>query len=442
MRKVLIISPHFPPINAADMHRVRQSLPYFKEMGWEPITLAVAPKFVEGSRDEHLLETIPADVEIHRLSALDYHWTRKFGLGSVALRSVEAYRRAGDALLRQGDIDLVYFSTTAFQVIPLGRYWKARFGVPYVIDMQDPWRSDHYLDVPPDERPPKFWLMYQLERVLEPLAMNAVDGIISVSEGYCDVLQERYDQVVEERCRVIPFGGAEIDFDVLDRLSDLENTFFDPEDGLVHAVYVGRGGHDMALAARAIFEALARGRAERPDLFDRVRMHFIGTDYAADDRAKKTLQPIAEACGVGAFVHEYPARVSYFTALHLLREADMLVLPGSTDPAYTASKLYPYILARRPLLAVFNRQSSVVDVLEKTGAGRAVTFDTREKKEGVRDRVYTTWSSMLTRIPYEPETDWTAFEPYSAREMTRRQTTFFDWVLQARTENDGTPLTY
>jgi hypothetical protein len=68
------------------MHRVRQSLPYFKEMGWEPITLAVAPEFVEGSRDEHLLETIPSDVEIHRLSALDYHWTRKFGLGSVALR--------------------------------------------------------------------------------------------------------------------------------------------------------------------------------------------------------------------------------------------------------------------------------------------------------------------------------------------------------------------
>lgn len=34
MKRVLIISPHFPPINAPDMQRVRMSLPYYKDMGW------------------------------------------------------------------------------------------------------------------------------------------------------------------------------------------------------------------------------------------------------------------------------------------------------------------------------------------------------------------------------------------------------------------------
>ncbi len=41
MRRVLIVSPHFPPTNAPDHQRVRMSLPYFQENGWEPVVLAV-----------------------------------------------------------------------------------------------------------------------------------------------------------------------------------------------------------------------------------------------------------------------------------------------------------------------------------------------------------------------------------------------------------------
>jgi hypothetical protein len=41
MKKVLIISPNFPPVNGADMHRIRQSLPYVRAWGWQPGVLAV-----------------------------------------------------------------------------------------------------------------------------------------------------------------------------------------------------------------------------------------------------------------------------------------------------------------------------------------------------------------------------------------------------------------
>lgn len=416
------------------MHRVRQSLPYFREMGWEPTTLAVDPDYVESYRDEHLLETIPADVEVEYIPALDYHWTRRLGVGNIALRSLWTFWRAGNERLERGDIDLVYFSTTAFQVMVLGRYWKQRYGVPYVIDMQDPWRSDHYLHMPKHKRPPKFWLSYQMDAMLEPIAMGGVDGIVSVSQGYCDVLAERYRNVRAEQCRVIPFGGAEVDFEVLDRL-DLDNPFFEKRADRVNAVYVGRGGHDMAHAVTAIFKALAEGRARRPELFGPVRMYFIGTDYAAEGRGQKTIEPVAEALGVGDVVEEYPARVPYFSALHLLQQADMVVLPGSTDPAYTASKLYPYILSRRPVLAAFNEQSSVIDVLRSTRAGEAMTFADTSDVEGLAARLCSAWASVLERLPFTPDTDWEAFAPYTAREMTRRQAEFFDEVLRATSHN-------
>jgi hypothetical protein len=185
----------------------------------------------------------------------------------------------------------------------------------------------------------------------------------------------------------------------------------------------------MHVAARAMFGALARGLEERPDLFDRVRLHLVGTHYARGDDGAKTFEPIADELGLQGRVREYPQRVPYFTALELLRQADMLLVPGSTAAGYTASKLYPYILARRPMLAVFDERSSVVDVLSATKAAEPVTFGARESLE---QRTYERWCCILERLPFTPPTDWTAFEPYTARAMTKRQVDVFNQVVNAR----------
>src|SRR5579863_8000553 len=104
MKSVLIVSPCFPPSNTADMHRVRQSLPHFRAFGWEPVVLAVAPQFVEGVRDDLLLETIPDDIPVSRVPALPVGWTRKIGLGNLALRAFPYLYREGARILRRGGI--------------------------------------------------------------------------------------------------------------------------------------------------------------------------------------------------------------------------------------------------------------------------------------------------------------------------------------------------
>lgn len=420
-------------MNAPDLHRVRHSLSYFADLGWEPIILAVDPVYVEEDQDASLLATLPDDLSVCHVPALDYRWTRVFGLGNLALRSLASYRRAGNRLLSQGGIDLVFFSTTAFPLPILGTYWKRKFGVPYVIDMQDPWHSDYYRTRPRRERPPKYWFAYQMHKYLEPIAMREVDAIISVSQQYCDTLVERYPNIRPEKCAVIPFGGAPADFDVLEQIAS-ENTVFDRDDGRFSVVYVGRGGYDLNQAAHGIFGALALGLEEHPGLFSRVRMYFIGTDYAPKGKGIKTLEPIAHHYGLSGVVHEDPDRKPYFDALQLLRDADMLMIPGSHDPAYTASKLYPYILARKPLLAVFHERSSVVDILRATKAGDVVCFDSDSTalmgpNPVLSKRILTTWTALLKRLPFTPPTDWNAFEPYTAWEMTRRQVEVFERVL-------------
>src|ERR1700677_3580293 len=143
-RRVLIVSPHFPPINAPDHQRVRMSLPYLRENGWEAHVLAVDPRFVEGAWDPDLLRTIATDVPVTRAGAVPLRMTRWLGLGRLGLRAFGPLNRMGSRLLCQRAFDLVYFSTTVFPTMSLGPRCKRLFGVPYVLDLQDPWLGDYY----------------------------------------------------------------------------------------------------------------------------------------------------------------------------------------------------------------------------------------------------------------------------------------------------------
>jgi len=431
MPTLLIVSPHFPPINAPDMHRVRMSLPYFSEFGWEPVVLAVNPAYIEGLEEPLLLKTVPCSTLIRRVSALPVRWTRKVGIGSLALRAFPFLYRAGVDLIRRCKVDLVYFSTTMFPTMALGRIWKRQFGVPFVVDIQDPWVNDYYEDKPKSERPPKYRIAQGMHRLLEPWTMRKVDGIIAVSETYHQILRARYPWISQDLCDTIPFGASSLDYEVAAE-SDGENSYFKRGDGLVHGVYAGVLGRVMKQTCIAICLALKSGLQLYPELFSKVRIHFIGTDYAMGARARATMLPIAKDMGLGEFVQEDPTRAPYFKVLNVLKDADFLLMLGSDNPQYTASKIYPYILAQKPMLAVFHEKSSVVEVLRSTQAGEVVTFSSSTSVESIACSLMMRWIRLLQRLPYKPPVNWEAFEPYTAREMARRQCELFDRVVSKK----------
>ena len=342
MRKVLIVSPTFPPADGADMHRVRTSIPFLREHGYEPLVLALDPSSGTAARDERLCATLPHDVRVWRVSGVARGAVRAFGLRNPALRAMPQLAREGSRIIAAEGASLVYFSTTAFPVMALGRYWRARHGVPYVLDMQDPWLSDYYART--GVRPPgghlKYGAVTALARVLEPATMRRASHVISVSPAYPETLRTRYPWMHADQFTVLPFGAPQHDFDVLGAV-DARQTVFDPADGLEHWVYVGRGGDDMRRALEALFGALRQAREARPERFARVRLHFVGTDYAESGRGRKTVAPVAVACGVGDLVDERTDRVPYFEALRCLTDANVLMAVGSDDPAYTASKTLP-----------------------------------------------------------------------------------------------------
>ena len=429
MKRVLIVSPHFPPVNAADMHRVRVSLPHFASFGWKPYVLAVASDCQEMPLEPRLRESLPRDVAIAYTRALPARWTRTIGIGDVGLRAFAHLYREGARIIARESIDLVFFSTTVFPVMALGRLWKRRFGVPYVLDIQDAWLSEYYDDKPAAARPPKYAWARAMHATLEPFTMRKVDGLIAVSPAYVTTLRRRYPWLTEDMCRTVPFGASADDFNVADALA-WRNPVFAPDDGRAHGVAVGRGGEDMRVAATILFRALrdvARSKSSRS-----IHVSFVGTDYAPAARARKTLAPVADAEGAAEMVSEQPARVPYFEGLRLLRDAQFLVVLGSDDPEYSPSKVYPYIFARRPIVAVLHAANPVADVLTRVGGAIVVTFREAADVPTAASELAARLAALLERLPFEPEINWLAFEPFSARELTRRQCEVFDASVRHR----------
>jgi hypothetical protein len=423
----LIISPHFPPLNAADMQRVRMSLPYFKKFGWDAEVVTVDPIYSEIIKDNLLVASLPNNVAVHSIKAFAKRWTSKFGLGSLAIRSLWFYRQKVNDLIRSKNFDLIYFSTTAFPVCILGAYWKRKFNIPYIIDMQDPWHSEYYQTKPKNQRPPKYWFSYRLNKYLEPIAMKTVSGLISVSESYIIDLKTRYPQIKNIPAKTITFGAFAPDLEIAKN----NQHFFTPmlDAHLSNIVYVGRGGNDMHRAVSKLFEAFKIGLKAEPELFQKLRIYFIGTSYAPNGQGQPTITPLAKKFGIENWTIEVTNRITYYHTLVTLLQADALFIPGSDDPQYTASKIYPYLLTQKPLLAVFNSNSSAIRILDEYGARNVYTYDTVEDNGlKIYDFLRDVANKHTEPVNYTPS----AVKEYGAENMTMKQCYLFDKVINGQ----------
>jgi len=407
------------------MHRVRMLLPFLRENGWQAQILAVSPDQVAAPVDPWLAAGLPADVPVHWVNALGLGWSRIPGLGTLGLRALPALAIAGDRLLAPGGFDLVYFSTTVFEVHILGPRWKRKFGVPFVMDYQDPWINDYYSEHP-DIAPPggrlKYALASALHRWMEPRVLRQCAGITSVSPEYPKQLARHYPWFEGVGYLVQAFPGAKRDFDRLhDANTNSSKARNDFGDGFLHWVYVGRGGADMAKAMRAIFMSLRDHAPEK--LKQRLKLHLIGTSYAPAGKGTKSLAPLATEFGLGHLVEEDPSRIPYSETLAILRQADALIVPGSDDPAYTASKIYPYLLAGRPLLAVFHENSTVVELIRKVRGAVCVAFTDDDAEAAVAARIADQWLRQERYREVLP-LDEMAFQPYTDRGCAAELTSF------------------
>ncbi|GJM15340.1 MAG: hypothetical protein DHS20C13_06670 [Thermodesulfobacteriota bacterium] len=430
MKKVLVIGCDFSPSSLPNALRLRFLVSHLVDFGWEPTILTTNTDYSLYPVDKENSNLLPEKLNIIRSKAIPLNYTKYFGLNDIGMRSLWHYWNIISEHCSKGLVDLIIISVPPHLPMILGRLAKKKFGIPYVIDYQDPWVSDYFMKLPISKRSSKAYLAYGLSKLLEPSALREASGIIGVSQGTTDDVLNRYNWSSNLKTAEIPLGIEPQDFEYLKR-NPRKNSFYNKNEEYFNVCYIGVYAASMEHTVRALFKAFKLGLDENHNLFSQIRFKFIGTSYYTGTQLNYQITPIAEEYGISEYVYEQPERVSYLDAIQLMHDSHTLLALGSEEPHYTASKIFPYILAKKHILAIFHEDSSVVDILNNTSSGKAITFNSQDfpnlNTKEIKNKL--TEVASLSR-DYSPSTNWEKFELFTAKAMSQKLAEFLDDVYK------------
>lgn len=423
-RTCIIVSPYFPPSTLAGVHRARHLAKHLPATGWTPVVVAVDEAFHEQRLDAGLAGLVPGSVEVLKVPALPSRISRPFGLGEIGLRAWWPIKKAVMRLLSTRDVDAVLITGSPYYPMLFAAEIKRRFGVPVVLDFQDPWVSAWGATAP---RWSKAWLSYRLAVALEPRAVSAADFITSVSDSQNEEMTARYPWLDRSQMLAIPIGGDPEDFQRLrhDGYHDDLDLF---KDDTFTLCYVGTIMPRSEQLVRVFLKAFARARCQEPQLLEKVKLLFVGTSNQPNDFATYQVLPLAKEIGVSDAVREVPQRLPYLEAISVLTKSNGIMLIGSSEPHYTASKIYPGLMAGRPFISLFHKNSSSHSILSMAGGGLVHSFENEQELASLEEilalsLIKLTRSDSILGIP-NPE----AYAPFHAAVIAQRFSEVFQTV--------------
>jgi Glycosyl transferase 4-like domain len=428
-RRLLMISPHFPPDSSAGTHRVRLLAPHLASYGWTPTVLTVAEQDYEGRIDPELSALVSPSLEVVRTRAVSASVTRRFGIGDLGLRALPGLCRAAWSLHRSRPFDALFITIYPTYPAVLGPMFKRRFDVPFVLDYQDPWVGAWGSEVGGGNGgavDAKSRATRAFAERLEPRVLRAADAVTAVSaRTYQDAFVR--SGVSSHIAAEIPIGWDAADLDAIARR---QCRTLIPNDGRVNICYTGTL---LPLGVATLRSVLAGARAlieRNPPLADRVRFYFFGTSNQTTG-AEPRVVPHAQELGVEHLVCEHPARLDYLDSLAALRQASAVLLLGSSEPHYTPSKVFPALLAGRPMLAVYRRESTVVEMLKKAApppAAHLITFDESRRVESLMGCIAEALHTVIRMAGSGVSIDRAALEPWSAHALAGRLASLCDRI--------------
>ncbi len=424
-RRVLIVTYYFPPRPGMASQRLKGLAKYLPGFGWEPTVLTAAlPGPVP--LEVPVVETFyPGSVTARVKRALGIahdsspsagaatpgdstngtagrSWIRRFGL--EWLRYPDTHRgwrpyavKEGCRLLRRCPFDAMISSSGPVTAHIVASSLKKTVDVPWVADFRDLWTLNPYIE--------HGWLRTRVERRLECRTLAPADALVTTSQPWAEDQQKRYPA---KQVLAIPNG-----FDPDDRAA----APLTPKFTITHAGHLYGGRRDPRILFTAIRELIEEGTMNRSE----VEVRFLGPQEAFVEQMiqEEGLGRVVRQCGF----------VPREDALLRQRESHVLLLLGWDDPrdagTYTG-KVFEYLAAHRPILAIGGPTGVVSGLLEETGSGVHVRSVADVK------RVVSEWYADHQQhgfVPYRGQTE--AVNRYSHIEMARQFAELLDSLTPA-----------
>ena len=382
--------------------------------------LTVHSRYYGSLSEPNLSQLLPDGLRIERVDAIPAAVSSCLGVSDLSLLAFWTMRRCICELHARGEIDLVFVSVLPGYAGLLGAWAKRQFEVPFVLDYQDPWVSDWGASQP---RFSKAGVAHRLAEILEPRFAPMADAITAVSNATLDGLRQRGLLRSDVPTAELPIGSDPFDHEVARREG---KNHLQRERDSFSLVYLGTVPEKKLPTLRAIFCAMKNAR---PRL--KIVLHLFGTSAQPDGADSAGVGALAAECGATGFVRLEPRRIPYLDALRTMQEADALLMLGSTEKHYTASKLFPYWLAERPVVGMAHAESTVCEMARQLGGVRLFQYSNVTDLDDAAANLMTLIADLQAggRGALSPR-NVDAFEPYSARGIARSYGQLFDQVRQ------------
>lgn len=429
-RRFLLVSPYFPPMSRIGGKRALHLCRNLPAFGWEPVVLAAPPR--DGHVDPELVEALPEGLVVsrgyagalrslgHRLlrpARLPFEETRAPGqaprmrdrtvlgqdMGFVTpldqyvfdLRA--AVREGADLIARYG-LEAIHVSADPWSGFLAGVALHRRTRAPLVLDLRDPWS----LAAGKMALRPAFTRL--LVRRMEEDAFRRAARIVLNTAEACRAYREAYrGRVPAER-----FTYVRNAFDAgLFRAADAAPP------AAFTVLYFGR--FQRFVRPHALADSFARFVAREGLGPAQARLAFAGGLRPQD------LEPL-RAAGLEAHVDRV-GFVPYRDGLSTLRAAHVLalVVPPGLE-LNIPGKLYDYLAARRPILAL-SANREVDAILAETSSGVSAPYG---DAEAGAQRLGELWARFRGGESFDLAPD--AVQAYSAVEQARAMAAVLDEV--------------
>jgi glycosyltransferase involved in cell wall biosynthesis len=366
--RALIVSYYFPPAGGGGVQRVLKLCKHLPAFGWDVDVLAPDdPKWV--AHDPGLAAEIPPATVVHRARYRGPSDERPVadvlagarGLAGVATRAgiygrqlllpdprvvwVPDAARAAARIVRERSASVVLTTSPPSSAHMVGSLVARRTGVPWVADLRDSWLAN------PHRRYEKRAVRAK-RSLLEAMARRTFSraaAITAVTDTIADEARALAPAgtpttVISNGCDFDEFAGLR--HEPSDRLRILHAGFF-----------FGKR------SPRPFLEALARLLADRPELRGVVEARFVGGFRTADREWAETLG-LGDALRIDGFL-------PHDRALAEMKNADALLLliprAGGLGRSVLSGKLFEYLAAERPVLALVPPEGVAADLLRSTG---------------------------------------------------------------------------
>jgi glycosyltransferase involved in cell wall biosynthesis len=249
-------------------------------------------------------------------------------------------KSALDQLARNEKIDLIITSSPPITTHLLGARAKQIFKCPWIADLRDLWAG------PPSPLTRNAFL----QKHLELKTLGLADALVTVSDPWADFLCERYKSKPIS-CIITGFDAEEEEASTFELTRHFSITY-------AGGLYAGQ--RDPTSLFQALQELFQQGLMQR----EAVRVRFYGPK-------ESWLLALIERYGLQGVV-EVNGTIPRDEVLQRQRESQILLLLAmnvATDGGCYPGKLFEYLAARRPIMAIGGLNGATSELLARTGAG-------------------------------------------------------------------------